>query len=511
MDEIIRQPKTRPAAYRILEERAPRFDWNLRLRDRFHRFSALAHAGALEAHRRAVYGYYVADSIVGGRKRISALPYLAAAGVAALALIVSTVYTPSYVVSANGIELGTVTDQAVFERAVERVEARASSILGYDYVLDQEITYQFALTQRDKISPIATFETYLFNQVGEVMKTHTLTVDGRFIGAGTEADLNAMLARLAEPYVTEHTVSVTYDADVQMDYGYIPFDVCQDLDEMEAILSENINGETTYEVVKGDTYSGIAYDNDMSLDELMALNPQASLDRLMIGDVLTVRQTIPYLSVRTTDAVTYNETIACPVEEVPDSTMYQGTTKVLTAGVPGEAQVTANVTYLNGYEESREVISTLVLSEPTTEVVAVGTKERPRTMPTGSFQWPVYGHISSRFGSRYIFGSSGYHSGIDIATAYGTTIAASDGGTVVWSGTGSGSYWSYGNYVVIDHGNGVKSYYAHCSSLLVSAGDKVYKGQPIARVGSTGRSTGNHCHFGININGSFVNPISYLP
>ncbi|MFR5861253.1 MAG: M23 family metallopeptidase [Flavonifractor plautii] len=69
---------------------------------------------------------------------------------------------------------------------------------------------------------------------------------------------------------------------------------------------------------------------------------------------------------------------------------------------------------------------------------------------------------------------------------------------------------SYGNLVIVDHGNGKQTYYGHCSSVLVSAGDKVYQGQPIAKVGSTGRSTGNHCHFEVKINGTSVNPLSYL-
>ena len=508
MDEILHRPQTRPAAYHTLDDRRQRDAERLaRLNAHIQKIAAAVQVGARETRRHAVIGYHKADCLLAGRKHISPLPYLAAAGVIALALVMGTVYTPSYVVTVDGVDLGTVTDQAVFEQVVERVEARASSILGYEYTLDQDISYQFALTQKDKISPVASFETYLFNQIGEVMKTHTLTVDGQFIGAADKADLEAMLAHLAEPYVTENTVSVEYVEDVQFSYEYISSDVLQDLDAMEEILTANTNGETTYEVVGGDTYSGIAYANDMSLDELMELNPQASLDRLMIGDILTVRQTIPFLSVRTVDEITYTEAIPCPVEEVEDDSMYEGDSKVLTAGTPGESLVTANVTYVNGYEEGREVISTTVVSEPTTEVVAVGTKPRPKTMPTGSFQWPVSGRLTSYFGYRSIFGGYSYHSGLDIATSYGTAIAASDGGTVVFSGYKG----SYGNLVIVDHGNGVQTYYAHCSSLLVSSGDKVYKGQTIARVGSTGRSTGNHCHFEIKINGTSVNPLSYLP
>ena len=196
--------------------------------------------------------------------------------------------------------------------------------------------------------------------------------------------------------------------------------------------------------------------------------------------------------------------------EVQDDSMYQGESKVLDAGVPGEQIVNADIAYLNGVEQERTVLSTQVTREATNKVIAVGTKVRPSWLPNGYFIWPVYGRITSYFGYRSIFGSYSYHGGIDIATSYGTNIAAADGGTVVFAGRATGSMWSYGNLVIVDHGNGKQTYYGHCSSVLVSAGDKVYQGQPIAKVGSTGRSTGNHCHFEVKINGTSVNPLSYL-
>ena len=498
-----RRGKTRGLRAKLLKALAA-----LQPGERTLKAAAAVQAGAQTLKRGAVIGGHKLDCAVAGRKLMGPAPFLALAGVVATALVVGTVYTPSYVVTMDGMDLGTVTEPAVFERVIERVENRASAILGYDYTMDQDVEYTFALTQKDKLSSVGVFETYLFNQIGEVMKSYVLTVDGSLIGAAADkADLDGMLEELAAPYVTENTVSVEYVEDVNISYQYISSDILQDVNTMEEILTANTSGETTYEVVKGDTYLGVAYANDMSLDELMALNPQASLDRLMIGDILTVKKTVPYLSVRTVDAVTYTEEIACPVEEVEDSSMYVGDTKVLTAGVPGEALISANVTYVNGYEEERVVTSSTTLTEPTTEVVAVGTKARPKTLPTGSFQWPLSGRISSYFGYRSIFGTYSFHSGIDITASYGTAIAAADGGTVTWSGYKG----SYGYLVIIDHGNGVQSYYGHCSSLLVSAGDKVYKGQTIARVGSTGRSTGNHCHFEVKINGTSVNPLSYLP
>lgn len=115
---------------------------------------------------------------------------------------------------------------------------------------------------------------------------------------------------------------------------------------------------------------------------------------------------------------------------------------------------------------------------------------------------PVSGVLTSRYGYRW----GRTHTGIDIGVSTGTPIKAAAGGTVSFSG------WkgSLGNLVVISHGNGIQTYYGHCSKLLVSAGQTVSAGQVIAKAGSTGRSTGSHLHFEIRINGSSINPQSYI-
>lgn len=447
----------------------------------------------------------------GGRRIINPLHFLAAAAVIGVAAVVTTVYTPAYVVKLDGVALGTVTSPQVFEDAVDRVEARATQILGHDYALDGDISYSFALTEPENITPTADFETYLFDQIGDVMKNYVLTVNGQFIGAAQDRDtLTNVLNQVKSSYINENTISAEFTSGVYITHEYTASDVNQDTNAMLTALTSNQNGQTTYEVQQGDTFVDIASANGMTLSELETLNPDVDSNRIYVGQIVNVKEEVPFLSVKTVDHITYTESIACPVVEVEDNTMYQGESKVVNAGTPGEQVVTADVSYLNGVEQERSVLSTEVTREATNKVIAVGTKVRPSWLPTGTFIWPVYGNITSSFGYRSIFGSYSYHSGLDIATAYGTTIKAADGGTVVWSGTGTGSYWSYGNYVVIDHGNGKRTLYAHCSSLLVSTGDKVYQGQPIAKVGSTGRSTGNHCHFEVQINGTSVNPLAYL-
>jgi murein DD-endopeptidase MepM/ murein hydrolase activator NlpD len=126
--------------------------------------------------------------------------------------------------------------------------------------------------------------------------------------------------------------------------------------------------------------------------------------------------------------------------------------------------------------------------------------------PTG---WPVRGYISDGFGSRRNpFGGGGaeMHAGLDIATNHGTTITATADGIVIFAGSHAG----YGNLVVIDHGYGLTTRYAHMSSYDVTVGDHVTRGKKIGAVGSTGRSTAPHCHYEVRLHDRPVDPFNYL-
>ncbi len=129
----------------------------------------------------------------------------------------------------------------------------------------------------------------------------------------------------------------------------------------------------------------------------------------------------------------------------------------------------------------------------------------------GIMAWPVPSchTVSSGYGGRIhpTTGKYKFHGGLDIPGSYGSAIVAANSGKVIWAGNRGDSY---GNYVIIDHGGGVSTLYGHASKVLVSTGQSVSRGQRIANVGSTGRSTGPHCHFEVRINGSRVNPTPYV-
>ena len=127
---------------------------------------------------------------------------------------------------------------------------------------------------------------------------------------------------------------------------------------------------------------------------------------------------------------------------------------------------------------------------------------------SGGMIWPLSGPVTSEFGWRThpIFGTARFHSGLDIGGDYGLPIYAAASGTVIHAGWISG----YGNTVIIDHGGGVTTLYGHNDSLNVGVGQTVSQGQVIAMCGSTGNSTGPHCHFEVRENGEPVSPYSYL-
>ncbi|AIF53614.1 murein hydrolase activator EnvC [Pelosinus sp. UFO1] len=137
-------------------------------------------------------------------------------------------------------------------------------------------------------------------------------------------------------------------------------------------------------------------------------------------------------------------------------------------------------------------------------------KKQGPSSGTGSMMWPTdVTEITSPYGWRThpIFGTSRYHSGIDIGADYGDSVRAADSGVVMYADWMGG----YGKAVIIEHGNGISTLYGHNSELLVSEGQRVRKGEVISRVGSTGYSTGPHLHFEVRQNGSPTNPMDYLP
>lgn len=320
--------------------------------------------------------------------------------------------------------------------------------------------------------------------------------------------MEELLEQLKTGYITDRTVECYFVEDVDIRQEYVPADLMMNLGYIAEKLNATKEGAVTYTVQAGDTFFDIALEHEMSVERLLSLNPGYQSDLIHAGDTLTISNAVPYLTVVDVERQNYLQDVAYSVEYQDDPSIYEGDYEVLEPGVYGKEDVTANVTYINGAEVNRDVVAAVTLSQPIAELQARGTKERPSWAATGSLRWPCSGIITSYFGYRDIgvAGASSNHGALDIAAGYGTPIYAADGGTVVASGWDGG----YGYRIRVDHGNGMVTLYAHCSSLLVGSGEHVYKGQLIAYMGSTGISTGSHCHFGVYVNGTAVDPLNYL-
>lgn len=440
--------------------------------------------------------------------KLHPVAFLAVAMALATAATVLSLYTVGAHAVYDGTDLGVVSSQHAVELAVSEVESITRETLhDSSYTVDQSLlTTETGVYLRKDVIGEEEFSSELTDQLGLVEYAYVLYVDGEKVVATTfPGALDDILNQLKLGYQTEDTVDAYFVEDVEIRQEYVDSSYVMNLGYIAEILNETKEGEVTYTVTSGDSYYSIAEKYDLNVEALMKLNPGYDPKILRVGDVLTISNAVPYLTVVNVERQRYVQDVPYQVEYTDDASMYQGEYKVTSPGVYGKADMTANVTYINGEETEREVVASVTLSQPVTEQQLRGTKERPTWYPTGSFSWPCTGILTSRFGYRSLLGST-YHSGIDIGNSYGTSIYASDGGTVTYSGWMSG----YGYLIIIDHGNGYQTYYGHNSSLVASLGQKVHKGQLIARMGSTGRSTGNHCHFGIKLNGTFLNPLNYL-
>ncbi len=437
--------------------------------------------------------------------------FLASAmGIAAAATILS-LYTIGARTVYDGKDLGVVSSRQAVALAVTEVEGITRETLqDSSYKVDQSLLEtKTGVFLRKEVASEEDFRDELTDELGLVEDAYVLYVDGEKVVATTfPGALDDILAQLKLGYQTEDTVDAYFVEDVEIRQEYVDTSYIMNLGYIAEILNATREGEVTYTVKSGDSYYSIAGEYGISVDTLMKMNPGYDPKILRVGDVLTISNAVPYLTVVNVERQCYVQDVPYPVEYTDDASMYQGEYKVTSPGVYGKADVTANVTYINGTETEREIVASVTLSQPVTEQQLRGTKERPSWYPTGSFGWPCNGIITSYFGRRNtgIRGASTYHEAIDIANGYGTPIYASDGGTVIYSGWMGG----YGYLVKIDHGNGYVTYYGHNSSLLVSVGEHVHKGQQIARMGSTGISSGNHCDFRIQLNGTFLNPLNYL-
>lgn len=344
-------------------------------------------------------------------------------------------------------------------------------------------------------------------------------IDGEFLCAvKNESDAVTVFNNLLEPYEKEVDASATVAFVEEIEYvqGLFPedSDVIWDSMKLSKTLSKPKTEAETHKFKKGDTVKSVAKQYGLTVAQLKALNPDVNFKNTdEIKSLLVARQT-NYVRVKVMRTRTRTESIPYETIKKNSSTLAKGTSKTSQNGVAGVMTVTELVTYIDGVESYTTTLSEKQTKAPVNKIILVGTKTY--TAASSGFGWPTRGaySISSYYGYRNpsISGWS-FHGGLDIvvggSSSAGIPVVAAASGVVEVAYSG---YSGYGHTVTINHGDGIKTRYAHMypGSITVKAGQYVSKGQQIGRIGSTGNSTGPHLHFEVLVNGSKVNPLKYI-
>ena len=275
--------------------------------------------------------------------------------------------------------------------------------------------------------------------------------------------------------------------------------------------------ETKVTVNEGDSISTIAFANEISVDEFLISNQEyTNKDNLLYpGKEVIIAKTDPQINlVVETYSVEDKESNYATVEQY-DENMTQGNSFVAQEGETGIERVSQNVKWVNGQITYIEPVGKETIKAPVNKVVTVGTKVVPNVGSTTSWGWPTNSGytISSPFGYRIspINGRRELHSGIDISgTGYNSPVYVTNNGTI----KEIQSHYSYGNYILVDHGNGYYTLYAHMSKFMagLSVGSVVERGQQIGYIGMTGSATGPHLHYEIRTCEKYscvTNPLNY--
>lgn len=464
--------------------------------------------------------FWIAGKGLIRHKKLVGLLFNIAAPVAALILLAHTVqYWNSLeyglTLSYGNAQIATIENEQVFEKATEMVTERMVHNGGSEEEISLSLTPVFSLKVMESGEYMDAAEVcdLLIRQSGGIIEEATgLYMNDELIGAvRSSADLNHLLSSILDEALGEQEGEASFVEKIETVTGLFPTSMVMTVEDMSTLLRATDQEEAVYVVQTGDTPSTVAANNGLTLDELNQLNGGDVESLMYPGEELVLQVAVPKLSVQITKTETYTETIPFQTVTQKDDSQYTDYSKVTQEGVNGSQTKTDKVTYVNGIETGRENVSTEITQEAVDKVVVTGTKKRPQYsgsgVSSGQFLWPTPSLKTITTYYEYRWGS--FHPALDISgsSAYGKSILASDGGTVVSAGW---DYTGYGYKIIIDHGNGYKTLYAHCSQLLVSYGAKVSKGQVIAKVGSTGNSTGPHLHFEIIRNGVKLNPLNYV-
>ncbi|MGN0468861.1 MAG: peptidoglycan DD-metalloendopeptidase family protein [Acutalibacteraceae bacterium] len=441
-------------------------------------------------------------------------------------------------VSYNGKNIGYVESEEVFESGkslARELLPQSDENNSSDSLANIEPVYSVSRVSLNQLSNDRMIcENIISASEQSLVRACGVYINGEFFCAvANEADASTVFESILLPYKNSSGKNdiVTFVEEINYEQGLYPENSVWDSLTLKKKLNTPKTEEKYYKAKKDDSANLIAKKYSISVKQLKAQNPGVDFSKLKEGKKILVQPQTNFVSVKVMKTRTKTETIKYETEKKQSSTMLKGTTKVAQKGSNGKKVITELVTYINNIETYSVVVSEKQTVDPVKEIIYVGTKSASSyysysssdndnsgysASSSSGFIWPTRGAygVSSNFGYRSasISGWS-FHGGIDIVKpgggSTGTPVIAAASGTVVVAQSG---YSGYGHTVVIDHGNGLRTRYAHMQpgSIRVRVGQTVYQGQQIGNIGSTGNVTGPHLHFEVLKNGTKVNPRYYI-
>ncbi len=400
-----------------------------------------------------------------------------------------------YVVLMGDRELGVVEDVNEVEAFVQDLTERCGDVYGMDLEFAGELTIVQDTRPDGKTDP-EMVRNKIRQYASFIADAYMINVDGEpFVAISSEADLDTVIEALLEEYMcaesTSNILEVVLLEELALQKHAAPPEEVLKAEEVVALLKDNnsepiqVADSNPEPPLRGSLGSRHSMERDSHFYQTLQLTEVEPPPAMVQPEPADVK-----VRVKTVEEIIVTEPVPFPVETVYDDKMPETETEVTVPGVEGEKTVAFQVVRENGVEVERTAVSEEITVEPETQVETKGLKKEPPppAIGTGKFVWPVQGR-----GTVYNGYSSG-HRAIDIHIDHGTNVLAADAGVVTYSGYGG----TQGNYLIIHHG-AYWTLYLHNSKHLVSKGDRVSRGQVIAKVGATGRAFGPHLHFEVRV------------
>ncbi|MDE6728404.1 MAG: peptidoglycan DD-metalloendopeptidase family protein [Oscillospiraceae bacterium] len=424
--------------------------------------------------------------------------------------------------SVNGDFVCYINDENSFTEAEKIVQNRINYTGSSTEIISFEPTFEVeSVGNADLLNQYQIADKMLALLGKEVKEGYGLYLGNSYYGTlSSHGKLDSAMEDLLGQYSTgEEKETVQFDKQINYIHGTYLADSFVNEDDIIKQFTSVKKVASYYTIEDGDYLDLVLEKTGMTVEDLESLNPEFDDNyKFRTGEKLKISAEEPFLTVMVTREEHYTEFFEFETRYEDDSLLYAGNKRIMVEGEEGERAVVANVSYINGSEISRQVLSKTVTKEPVTKVIAVGTKPRTNTTAPGQtigqglMLWPVGGYDGGEIGEP-VWWHGGYagHKGVDILAPYGTPVYAAENGVVVAAVYDGGYNGGRGNYVTIQGDSGYTTYYYHNSSVVAYSGQRVIAGDLIAYVGQTGRAYGNHLHFGVSVGDTFLNPTDFLP